>query len=176
MTDKTKAQLKAEIKALKEQIATGPEWDDETELAWRQAVIERPQVPEPDTTKGDFRDKMISRFRDIQQAIPRKGVTEQGFIALTMQTVGGITEDTAKKYIQRMKNCGFISYKTIDLGKWKKEVVTDADGNEQVKISRDGETTVEHGETVWRTEERIFAHPRAQPSESTVSDRELKDL
>ena len=158
MTDKTKAQLKAELADLKAQLKV-------------QEITSTPA-----DAKGDYRDKMISRFTAIHKAIPRKGVTEDGFIALVMQTVGGITEDTAKKYIVRMKNCGFVSLKTIDLGRWKKEIVKDEDGNESTRITRDGETTVDHGETVWRTEERIFAHPRAQPSPSTLSDTELNGL
>ena len=151
MTDKTKAQLKADIETLKAEKAV---------LVAREHGMTQTGAIIDIQAKGDYRDRMIRRFTAIHKAIPRKGVTE----------------DTAKKYIVRMKNCGFVSLKTIDLGRWKKEIVKDEDGNESTRITRDGETTVDHGETVWQTEERIFAHPRAQPSPSTLSDTELNGL
>ena len=166
MTDKTKAQLKQELQELKEQIKA------QQMLSAPPAIIAELEKER----KGDFRDKMNQRIDAVYHALQKtpQGATEDEFIALTIRVTGGITPETARKYIKILSDRGSTYLKVVDKGKWKKEIVTDADGNEQTRITRDGETTVDHGETVWQTGERIFAHPRAPPG--SLSDKELKDL
>ena len=149
MPEKTKAQLIEEIQQLKAQQGT------------------------PART-GDFRDKMIRRLQAVYAEVRKapRGVTEPEFIALAQKTAT-VSADTAKRYLQLFKNCGYLHGKVMDKGKWVVKMEKDADGNEVKRILRDGETQILHGEEVWQTETRLVASRSKQPDQS-IGEHELE--